>query len=213
MKTEDLISALAVDLPPAAPRALERRLALFMIPAAALALLGVTFWLGFRPDLIPAVQGPVFWAKAAYTAVAGIAGFWLLDRLGRPGVSARGPLILLILLLTTAAAAAGIELIQAPAAARMDLVMGRSAQVCPPNILGLSLLAAPCIFFAARRFAPVRPMAAGAAAGLLTAALAATLYGLHCPERTAAFVAVWYTLGMAAAAGVGALVGRLALRW
>lgn len=56
-------------------------------------------------------------------------------------------------------------------------------------------------------------MRAGAAAGLLTGAIAATAYGLHCPEATAAFVATWYTLGMAAAAGLGAVVGRFALRW
>ena len=45
----------------------------------------------------------------------------------------------------------------------------------------ISALAAPLVFWAARAFAPTRPMLAGAAAGLLTGGLATTLYGLHCP--------------------------------
>jgi hypothetical protein len=44
--------------------------------------------------------------------------------------------------------------------------------------------------------------------------IAATAYGLlHCGEATAAFVATWYTLGVAAAGLIGAAVGRFALRW
>ena len=59
----------------------------------------------------------------------------------------------------------------------------------------------------------MRPMLAGAATGLLVGGLAATLYGLHCPEHTAAFVAVWYTLGMAIPTAMGALIGRFVWRW
>ncbi|WP_292079606.1 MULTISPECIES: NrsF family protein [Brevundimonas] len=91
-------------------------------------------------------------------------------------------------------------------------VMGRSAKVCPTNILSLGALAAPFIFFVARRFAPVKLSSAGAAAGLLTAGLAATVYGLHCPEHTAAFVTVWYSLGMGLIAALGAALGRFAFR-
>ena len=47
----------------------------------------------------------------------------------------------------------------------------------------------------------------------LTGGLATTLYGLHCPEHTAAFVAVWYTLGMTLAVIGGAVIGRFAFRW
>jgi hypothetical protein len=59
----------------------------------------------------------------------------------------------------------------------------------------------------------VKPAFAGAAAGLLTAGLAATVYGLHCPEHTVAFVAVWYTLSMGLVAALGAALGRFAFRW
>jgi len=100
-----------------------------------------------------------------------------------------------------------------PEPERMPALMGDSARTCAPRILILSLIAAPFVFGAARGFAPMRPGAAGAAAGLLTAALATTLYGLHCPEHTASFVTVWYSLGIAAGAAVGAVVGRVLFRW
>lgn len=213
MKTDDLIAALALDAPATPRRQIERDMVLWMIPGALLALGGVVFWLGLRPDLTAAVAGPTFWAKAAYTLALGVGGFWLLDRLGRPGSSARRPLILLGAVLILVAVLAVVELIAMPAGGRLAAIMGQSWRVCPPNILILSAAAAPFVFVAAGRLAPTRPMFAGAAAGLLTTGLAATLYGLHCPEHTAAFVAIWYTLGMAISAVAGAAIGRFAFRW
>ena len=213
MKTEDLIDALAVDLPPSGGRQIERSLVLWMIPGALLVLAGVGLWLGFRSDLASAMVGPTFWAKAAYTIALAVTGFWLLARLGRPGASARAPLLALFSLLAGVLALAGYEMATMPMPERMPALMGDSARVCAPNIVILSALAAPFVFWAARAFAPTRPTLAGAAAGLLTAGLATTLYGLHCPEHTAAFVAVWYSLGIALAAAVGALAGRFVFRW
>ena len=213
MKTSDLIAALTLEAPVVSPRQLERALALWLIPAALLVLAGVVLWLGLRPDLHTAVTGVTFWAKSAYTATLGAGAFWLLDRLGRPGADVRTPMVVLAAALVTVCVVAGLELMGLPSSARAVAIMGRSARVCPTNILILSGAAAPFVFFAARRFAPFRPGLAGAAAGLLTAGLAATLYGLHCPEHTAAFVAIWYTLGMALSAAAGAVIGRLAFRW
>ena len=49
--------------------------------------------------------------------------------------------------------------------------------------------------------------------GLVSAGLATTLYGLHCPEYAAAFVVLWYSLGIALSVGAGALIGKVAFRW
>ena len=213
MKTEDLIHALAVDLPPAPPRQIERRILLWLVPSGLMVLAGVGLWLGFRHDLATAMIGPTFWAKAAYTIALAATGFWLLSRLGRPGGSARGPLIVLAGLILGVMGLAAYEMITMPMPERMPALMGDSARVCAPNILLLSGLAAPFVFWAARAFAPTRPGLAGAAAGLLTAGLASTLYGLHCPEHTAPFVAVWYSLGIALSAAAGAVAGRFVFRW
>ena len=213
MKTDDLIAALAADLPQVQPRQIERDMIVWMIPSSLLVLGGVLFWLGLRGDLIQAVTGPTFWAKATYTTVLTGSSFWLLSRLGRPGRSVVAPAFLLAATVAVVAVLAIAEQMSMTPDARMAAMLGVSSNVCLTNILGLSLLAAPFIFFAARRYAPTRPMLAGAVAGLLTAALATTLYGLHCPERTATFVALWYTGGIALAALAGAVIGRFALRW
>lgn len=213
MKTEDLIEALSVDLPVAGRLQVQRRLLLALVAAGLLVLLGVGLWLGFREDLGSAMMGPGFWIKAAYTAALGVIGFWLLDRLGRPASPIRAPLVALACVLAAAAGFAIWEFATMEEAERMPAVMGRSARECAPLILILSLIAAPFVFGAARGFAPMRPGAAGAAAGLLTAALATTLYGLHCPEHTASFVMVWYSLGIAVAVAAGAVIGRFLFRW
>ncbi|WP_395650008.1 NrsF family protein [Brevundimonas sp.] len=213
MKTDDLIAALAADTAPTGAGTLRRRAGLALIPAALLILAGVILSLGLRPDLMIAMGGPTFWAKAAYTAALACAGFWLLDRAGRPGADVRVPLAVFGAVVVIAILSGAVSLMTTPEAARVEALMGQSARVCPTNIAGLSLLAAPLILFAVRGFAPLRPALAGAAAGLMLGGLAATLYGLHCPEHTAAFVAVWYTLGMAIPVVVGAVIGRWVWRW
>jgi hypothetical protein len=206
MKTDDLISALATDLPTRGPGHLRKQLLAAMTAAALAALIGVALWLGFRPDLAEAATGLIFWSKAAYTMAIAVTAVWLVDRSGRPGGDIRAPLILLGAVLLTVTGLALVELLTTPAGERMVTLMGRSAGVCPLNITLLVVLAT-------RRFAPERPGLTGAAAGLVAAGIAASLYGLHCPERTAAFVAVWYSLGMAIPALAGAVVGRLIWRW
>jgi hypothetical protein len=64
-----------------------------------------------------------------------------------------------------------------------------------------------------RELAPTRLRAAGLAAGLLAGAIASFAYATVCGEQSAAFVAVWYSLGIALAAGLGAMLGPRALRW
>lgn len=210
MKTDDLIEALAAGLEPVRPA----RLSPLLVGAAfGVALTAVTIMLGVLPDLAEVVRGPVFWAKAAYTGALALASGWLVTRLGRPGASIGLAGWSVAAIVGLAGVVGATELVLLPPEARMDDLMGFTWKVCAINILKVSAFTAPLIFLAARRLAPTRPMQAGAAAGLLTGAVAATAYGLHCPEATAAFVAVWYTLGMAAAAGFGAVIGRFALRW
>jgi hypothetical protein len=210
MKTEDLIDTLAVGIEPVRPARLNL---LLLAGAAIVAVVAVIALLGLRSDLAEVVRGPTFWLKAGYTAALAAAALWLTTRLGKPGMplGAAGWSVLAIVCL--AGLAGTVELLLLPPSARMDDWLGFTWKVCALNIVVISAVTAPPIFLAARRMAPTQPMAAGASAGLLTGAVAATAYGLHCPEATAAFVATWYTLGVAVAAGCGAVVGRFVLRW
>lgn len=211
MKTDELIDALAVGLEPVKP---ARASLLLLAVAAAAAVVGVVMLLGVRPDLVKAIAGPSPWLKALYTLALAIAALRLATRLGRPGVDVRPAALALVALVALVAAAGVIEVAMTAPDQRLAVWLGQTWEVCGSNILLISAVAGPFVFLSARRLAPTRPSAAGAVLGLTAGAVAATAYGLlHCPEATIAFVATWYTLGVAAAGAVGAIIGRFALRW
>jgi hypothetical protein len=213
VKTDDLIESLAGELTPVSPRAPGRRLALGAAVGGALAVVLVATWLRIRPDLAEAMGGATFWMKAGYAAVLGAAGFWCAERLARPAGSGRGGLVLALAAFGVLGALGIGELVLAPAEDRMALWLGQSWRRCPFNILTLSVPALALALAIVRRLAPTRLTAAGAGAGLMAGGVAALAYGLHCPETEPAFVATWYSLGVALSTAAGALLGPWVLRW
>ncbi|MCZ8086370.1 MAG: NrsF family protein [Brevundimonas sp.] len=209
MRTEDLVEALAGEIRPVRP---VRAPILPLLAGAVIAVMVVWIVLGPRPDLTQAIWGPTFWLKAAYTLALAGAALWLTDRLGRPGAAGGLAAATLAGVVVVAAVAAGLEQ-AALAGGRLEALLGQSWSQCPLLIVGVAIVTGPAIFAGARRFAPTRPAIMGAAVGVLTGGIAATAYSLHCPEQTASFVAVWYTLGVAGAGAIGALAGHFALRW
>jgi hypothetical protein len=91
--------------------------------------------------------------------------------------------------------------------------MGRSWRICSLLVFGFSLPVFAGLMVAFRKFAPTQLRLTGAVAGLAAGGCASTLYALHCPEVSALFVFIWYSLGISLAAGFGALVGPKFLRW
>ena len=213
MKTDDLIAALSTGVEPVPSRAVGSRLALGLGLGAVISAAIMVLWLGVRADLMPAMMTGPFWMKFAYALVVAVFGFGLIDRLARPdgegGVF--GPLILAPLGVMIALAA--YQLVGEPRDVRMHLMMGVSYQVCARNIVILSLPIFAGLFWGLRALAPTRLTLAGAAAGLLAGAAGTLIYAFHCTESAAPFVAIWYTLGIAATGLIGALLGRLLLRW
>lgn len=213
MKTEDLIATLAADTtaPPKTP--LAARLGLAALVAAGVSLAILLAWLGLRHDLSTAVATPAFWMKAGYTSWLALAGFLAVMRLARPGGRLGAAAWILGLGLIGMLSMGGLRLMQAPPSQRMADWLGHSWDLCPARIV---MFAAPVfcgLMLVLRRLAPTRLALAGAGAGVLSGALGATVYGLACTESTAAFVATWYTLGVAACAGIGAVLGPRLLRW
>jgi hypothetical protein len=158
------------------------------------------------------MTGP-FWMKFAYAFSVAVLGFGLIDRLARPdgegGVF--GPLIWLPLCAMIALAL--YQLVGASHDQRMSMMMGGSSQVCARNIVILSIPIFAGLFWGLRALAPTKLTLAGAVAGILAGAAGTLVYELHCTESAAPFVAIWYTLGIAAVGGLGALLGRTLLRW
>ena len=213
MDTRDLIRALVIDLKATPQHAVQRRLALGLLVGGVATFAVVMFALGLRPDLGAAIWTFPFWMKAAYTISLMTVAVSATIELGRPDAPTRPWLRLAGLPALILAGIAVVQVATAPEQAWERLLLGGSASVCSGWILALSTPVFVGLLWAFRRLAPTRLRAAGAAAGLSAAALAATLYGLHCPEASALFVLVWYSLGIVLAAAIGALLGPRLLRW
>ena len=94
-----------------------------------------------------------------------------------------------------------------------DALFGSSWSRCPFRIAALSVPVLAALGVVMRGQAPTRLRRAGAAIGLAAGAVAALVYALACTENSPAFVLIWYSLGIALATGLGALLGPRLLRW
>jgi hypothetical protein len=213
VKTDDLIQSLSSGLAPISRGAVLGRLIVGV--GAGMVVSAIVMWasLGLRHDLHAAMGTRAFWMKFFYTLVVALIGVWIVERLARPGVRANAQALLEIVPLAVIAAIAIYKLSMASPETRMPMMMGHSAMVCPWLILGLSLPILAGGIWALRGLAPVRLTQAGFALGILAGAASAFVYGFHCNENTAPFVAIFYTLGIALAGLVGAILGRFVLRW
>ena len=213
MKTDDLISALARDVVPMPRHAVGRTLSLGLGVGMVVAVAIMVLWLGVRADLMDAMRTGPFWMKFAYALSVAVLGFGLIDRLARPDGDGGlfGAMILAPLAVMTALAI--YQLAGVPEELRMKMMLGGSYQVCARNIVIISAPVLLGLFWALRSLAPSRLTLAGAVAGVLSGAVGTFIYAFHCNESAMPFVAIWYTLGMAAVGAVGGLLGRATLRW
>jgi hypothetical protein len=212
MRTFDLIELLARDTRAIPPGAAARNLLLALVAGGGVSLALVVLGLHCQP-LEQAVRQSWFWMKAAYTGLLAMAAALTLKRLAVPGTRLRAAPSAVVLIVPAMTALAVVQILSAAPAGRLDLWLGHTWKICSPLILLLALPIYTALVLALRNLAPTHLTQTGAVAGLTAGALAATLYGLHCPEQAAAFVGTWYTLGIAAAGALGALSARWLLRW
>lgn len=213
MNTDQLIQSLSSDVPPVRRHAILWRIGLGVAAGGAIAALVVVGVLGLRSDLPHAMRGFSFWMKWTYTLSLAAGAIIATVRLARPTAMS---LRWLWLMAIPVAVLAGIgigEMAHVPSAEWLAMWLGHSWKVCPWIVLGLAAPIFAGLLWSFRRLAPTRLRAAGAAAGLSAGAWSATIYCLHCPEVSAIFVLTWYTLGIALAASIGALIGPRLLRW
>jgi len=213
VRTDDLVKMLATGPVAAAPRVPRQRYALALGWAAFGAVLLTAVLLGVRADLAQAARLPMFWMKLGFVAALAAIALPVNLRLARPGARLGGlPAGLAVIVLLMWATAALVLLLANPDE-RAGLILGETWRTCPFNIAGLALPGLVGFLWAMKGLAPTRLRLAGAAAGLLSGAVAAVAYTLHCPELQAPFLAVWYLLGVLIPAAMGALIGPWLLRW
>lgn len=211
MRTVELIDLLAREAGPAPRGVVARRLAPAVALGLAASIAAALLVLGPLPPALYGEPGP--WLKLLYAGALGSAASWLAARLGRPVARIRAPLRLLALVVGAMLLLGLLTLLATPGDGRTAALLGHSWSRCPWNLLALSIPALAGGLWALRGLAPTRPRAAGLAVGLMAGALGAFGYALSCTELAPAFIAVWYSLGIALAGGLGALLGPLVLRW
>lgn len=210
MKTDDLIRAISADADrPATPMHLAWLAGLG--GAVLLAALVFLAFLGPRPDFGQALGSTRFLFKFAVTATLFASAVPVLQVLARPGERSPSRLMLAAPVLLLAGIVA--ELLVLPSGEWVSSLVGTNAYHCLTLIplLGIGPLAA--MIAVMRRGAPVRPALAGAMAGIAAGGLAAVFYAAYCTDDSPLFVAIWYSLAILLLAAVGALAGRLVLRW
>ena len=211
--TDELIDTLARDVPAVSPNFARGRIAVALAAGGLTTLVLVATLLGVRPDLDIAMAGPMFWLKVGYGGSLALVALLAASVLSRP--EARPPrwtraAVVPVAVLATVAM---VEMASAPSNHRIAMWLGDSWQECPFLVGALSLPILLALFAAFRRLAPTRLQLTGGLLGLAAGALAATIYCLHCPESSAAFVLTWYSLGIVFAMIAGIILGPRLLRW
>ena len=213
MHTDQLINTLAHGAGPAPRSSGWRAMGMPLAGATALALGGGLTVLGAVPASDFAAPAP--WMKLAYTGLLA----WTLGlatlHAGLPAQPWRGPLRAAGVVFLLMATFGLVVWNQAPAAQQAATVLGRDGSwvTCAPKVMLLALPVFAAAMLALRRLAPTRLRPAGALAGGAAGACGAFAYAFCCPEFSAAYVAVWYTAGIATCAAAGALLGPRLLRW
>ena len=213
MRTDDLVAMLASGADAVESHTAARRFAVATGCGALGASLLMAVLLGVRHDLGAAALLPMFWVKVAFVACLAGSGLLAVSRLSRPGLRLAWASIALAVPVMVMWPLATAVLIRADPLQRAQLFFGETWTSCPILIALLSTPALFAVLWAMRGLAPTRPALAGAAAGLLSGAIGALVYCLHCPETAAPFVAFWYLIGMLIPSAIGALIGPRLLRW
>ncbi len=213
MKTEDLIRAVVADN--ASVKApISRTVWLALGAGQLLATAHFFSLLGVRSDFAHAItHDPRFMFKFVFTLGLAIPAALLVLRLARPdGVAGWTKWLLMIPPLLLAAAVL-LEMQAVPADHWAVSALGSMPVACMKYIPILSLAPFVAVLFALRQGAPSHPVAAGAAAGLLSGAIGAALYATFCVDDSPMFLAIWYVAGITIVSALGALAGSRLLKW
>jgi len=212
MNTDQIIRALSADLS-VSRFPLDVRFAATLLAGLLIALLLFGVTLGPRPDIALAIEHVRFIFKFVITLLLALCSALLIRRLARPGATAQRETWLLAFVPAVLILATVAELVALPSSQWVTKLVGENAAMC---LLCIPFFALPILVAALgalRAGAPTRPSLAGATAGLLAGALGAAIYAAHCPDDSPLFVAAWYSLAIAGVTVVGAIAGRLTLRW
>lgn len=213
MKTDELITALSVNVEPVNRRLVNRSLGIALATATAVAI-GVTLVaLGVRVDLTTPRAVIFLFLKLVFAiGTAGAASVYLA-RLARPGGERRVSPGLAALPFVAILLLAGVSLGQAPSSHWDRMVMGDQWLECLISIPIIAIVPFAVVIWAVRQAAPTNLVRTGAFSGLVAGGVSAMAYALHCTDNSLPFVALWYGGTIVLCTLAGAILGPRLLRW
>ena len=213
MNTDDLIKAMVADNATVKPP-VSRTVSLGVFAGVAVTA-AVFFWLlHVRSDFSYAItHEPRFIFKFVFVLSLCIPALLLVQRLSRPDGEIGLPLKVLLLAPLLLAAAVLLEMNVIPAEYWSVSALGTMPVPCMKYIPILSIAPLLAGLFVMRQGATSNPTLAGAAVGLLAAAIGATFYATFCVDDSPMFLAIWYIGGISIVVALGALIGSRFLRW
>ena len=211
--TDELIARLSADLKPVPRSAMFRLVLGAVLVGAMISAIVMLGSIGPRGDIEAASGTMIFWTKFIYTLAFALLGAVAVLILTRPDGRTRWPWFVALGILVLLIIGAFVQLLRAAPADMMPLVFGASPMRCLTYAVAFSLPILAASLLAMRRLAPASPTLAGFAAGLMSGGTGAWIYAFACNEPGMMFLAIWYTLAIALVGLIGAVMGRLLLRW
>jgi hypothetical protein len=210
--TDQLIRTLAADNAyRGKPVGLMLTLGLLAASPVSIAIFVST--LAVRPDVMTAMHNPFFDLKFAVTLALAISAIALSLHLSRPEASLQEWVWLLLIPVGLLVAGIAGEMMLPQQLPMMTRLVGNNSRMCLTAIPAMSLPLLVAALIGLRHGATSRPALTGAIAGLLSAGLAATLYGSNCTDDSPLFVMTWYSIATAMVTSLGALAGSRVLRF
>jgi hypothetical protein len=213
VRTDDLIAVLSSAQPERPGPSLGLALAGTSVFGLALSLALVALSIGVRADMATAFAMPKVWIKHIGLTAILFTGLLAFVASLRPGRKARPIFTFVVVPVLAIAAVAVWQLALMPASEWRGAVMGTTWAYCLVLVPSFAILPFALLVALGQRGAPVDPGFAGAMAGFAAGALSASAYAIHCHEDAAAFVLIWYGLGIVACTLIGRLLGPRLLRW
>ena len=210
MKTDDLIAALAADATPRPGPGTRLNQCLSLSLLVSLVAL-IALW-HLRPDLADALASPVV-LKTLLPAVLAVAALWLARGLSRPDAQARAQLALIAVLIGGVVIAFTVNLVNAGFDGLIAALDNQYLLVCFVSVPALAAVPLAASMWAMKSGAPANARLAGGAAGLLSGAVGAAVFSLHCPVDSLLFLLPAYGAAILVVVGFGAFLGPRVLRW
>lgn len=215
MTTEDLISALARSPEPAHAKSILPKFSIAVTLGLILGIALQTLTLGMRADI--EIFAAAVSLKIAFSGLLAILAGGFAVRLAKPTAHYDAPFrrhLATTALVVAMFVSAGLItlLLTEPSARAMALTGGKM----PWCVVLIPLFGVPTFAFLTALYqeaAPTRLVVSGASIGALSGGIGAMIYATACPIDSVAFVTIWYSVAIAIAALLGALIGPKFLRW